>query len=289
MKKTILFMAFELLAFAHNAMAVAPLSQYGQIQNVQTYSTNPFYQKGVYNPKMPQAIYATGADLNTGDCQRVVENLVASECTSRNNCRGLRVSDVRPNLMVKLSQLPGHNFATSCAGYIDSAFDTYISKYGYNTTTAFPTPVAPQTGNGFKIDNPYKIKPTAADARAAELEELHKQTQTTPHAVVGGDFPKTMADVSFTDRIAVATEGYEPYKDKNAFRTFELENEEDFLARLKKLNKEEYCKRIPSDRATCDPTYNANNNNNNNGDNSTPQSDCTPKGTVDCPIILNLK
>lgn len=283
MKKTILFMAFGLLAFAHNAMAVAPLSQYGQIQNVQTYSTNPFYQKGVYNPKMPQAIYATGADLNTGDCQRVVENLVASECTSRNNCRGLRVSDVRPNLMVKLSQLPGHNFATSCAGYIDSAFNTYISKYGYNTTTtAFPTPVAPQTGTGFKIDNPYKIKPTAADARAAELEELHKQTQTTPHAVVGGDFPKTMADVSFTDRIAVATEGYEPYKDKNAFRTFELENEEDFLTRLCKVSPED--SRCPKTVTPTTPGGSGDDDGNNGGG----SADCEPGSSPTCPIILRL-
>ena len=287
MEKSVFFAVFFATVFIGCAHAVAPLSQYGQIQNVQTYSTNPFYQKGIYNPKTPQPIYATGADLNTGDCARVVDSLVASECASRDNCRGLRVSDIRPNIMVKLSQLPGHNFATSCAGYIDGSFNTYTAKYGYNsTTTAFPAPTA-NTNNGFQIDNPFKQKPTAADARAAELAELQKQTQTTPHAVVGGDFPKTMADVSFTDRMAVAGEGYEPFKDMKSFRDIEVESEENFLARLKKINKEEYCRRVPSDCTAKTSTSSTNNNSDNN--NSAPQGQCEPLGTIDCPIMLYLK
>ena len=156
MKTRHIFAIVGAMLFVHSAGAVAPLSQYGQIQNVQTYSTNPFYQNGVYNPKMPQAIYATGADLTTGDCQRTVDNLVASECATRNNCRGLRIADIRPAIMVKLSQLPGHNFATSCAGYIDSAFNSYTAKYGYNTSvaTTFPTPTSAKNDTGFKMENP---------------------------------------------------------------------------------------------------------------------------------------
>lgn len=287
MKKAIVFAAFVMLMLVCDARAVAPLSQYGQIQNVQTYSTNPFYKQGIYNPKAPQAVYATGADLNTGDCQRTVDNLIASECASRNNCRGLRVSDIRPNIMVKLSQLPGHNYATSCAGYIDNAFNTYTAKYGVNTNVnpTFPTPSSAKLDVGFKIENPYKQQPTAAEQRAAELQELQRQNQTTPHAVVGGDFPKTLADVSFSDRIALNKEGYEPYKDKSAFRSIKVEEDETFLARLCKVNPDDA--RCPK---TVTPTTpgGGGGGGGDDGNGGGGSDDCERGSTPDCPIILTL-
>ncbi len=107
-------------------------STYGEIQPVQKYSSNPYWSKdSPYNQRiMPTPIYATGTDLNTGDCNRVVGNLVASYCASNNNCANKRIADARPTIMVQLSQLPGHNFATSCAGYIDNIFENYKKTYG---------------------------------------------------------------------------------------------------------------------------------------------------------------
>ena len=108
-----------------------PVSQYGLIQNVQSYSTNPYWNpNSPYNMRMPKAIYAQGTDLTAADCQSVTASLVASECMSKNNCNGLRISDVRPNIMLRLSQMTGANYVGSCAGYIEPAFNNFIQQYG---------------------------------------------------------------------------------------------------------------------------------------------------------------
>ena len=247
--------------FVHHAYAVstapAAFSQYGQIQAVQNYSSNPFWHPGSpYNQKaIPKPIYVTGADLNTGDCNRIVENLVASFCVSNNNCTGMRLADVRPTIMVQLSQLPGHNFATSCGGYIDSIFNKYAKS---GTALNLPLPTGITTGIAtFQFKNPYEIKPTAEQQavadRAAELAALQAQTGGAT-GVSAAAFPKTLADLSFTDRMANAATGYEPYKDKSAYAipNFEDENSAEFLDRLQKRNPSEYCKRFPT--ATVDGT-----------------------------------
>ena len=241
--------------FVHQAYAVgtapAAFSQYGQIQAVQNYSSNPFWHPGSpYNQKaIPKPIYVTGADLNTGDCNRIVENLVASFCASNNNCVGMRLADVRPTIMVQLSQLPGHNFATSCGGYIDSMFNKYAKS---GTALNLPLPTGTTTGTAtFQFKNPYEIKPTAEQQavadRAAELAALQAQTGGVT-GVSAAAFPKTLADLSFTDRMANAATGYEPYKDKSAYAipNFEDENSAEFLDRLQKRNPSEYCKRFPN-------------------------------------------
>ena len=256
MKKTncLLTLSVAALCAAGRAYAVgtapAILSNYGEIQSVKNYSSNPFWNKNSpYNQNFPKPIYATGADLNTGDCNRVVENLVTAYCTEHNYCRNLRISDVRPTIMVQLSQLPGHNFATSCGGYIDSTFDKFQKEYGNTSTVNLPN-TATQNAN-IQITNPFAQKQTAdqkavAD-RTAELERL--QSITTPTASVHAEyFPKTTADLSFTDRLANTAAGLEPYKDKESYKKPNfLGEDEEFFNRLKAINFEEYCNRRPND------------------------------------------
>ena len=232
--------------------APAILSNYGEIQSVKNYSSNPFWNKNSpYNQNFPKPIYATGADLNTGDCNRVVENLVTSYCAEHNYCRNLRISDVRPTIMVQLSQLPGHNFATSCGGYIDSAFDKFQKEYGNVSTVNLPKTASQPTN--IEIVNPFAPKQTAAQRaiadRTAELERL--QSITTPAAgVQAANFPKTTADLSFTDRLANTAAGYEPYKDLESYKKPEfLGEDEAFFERLKAQNFQEYCNRRPDDDA----------------------------------------
>lgn len=247
--------------FAHSAIAAqnAPsaFSTYGLIQPVNKYSSNPFWNMdSPYNQRMPVPVYATGADLNTGDCNRVVETLVATYCASHNYCTDSRISDVRPTVMVQLSQLPGHNFATSCGGYIDSVFEKYQKTYG-NTSTGTvhytTTPTVQQT-NTVQYQNPLQQKTNSYQMgvmeRAAELERLQRATTASPE-LEPTDFPTTTADLSFTDRLANTTAGYEPYKDLNPYKTPQFESDEEFYERLKKLNPTEYCKHFPNDIATC--------------------------------------
>jgi hypothetical protein len=247
--------------FARGAIAAqnAPtaFSTYGLIQPVNKYSSNPFWNTdSPYNQRMPVPVYATGADLNTGDCNRVVETLVATYCASHNYCTDSRINDIRPTVMVQLSQLPGHNFATSCGGYIDSVFENYQKTYGNMSagTVQYTTAPTVQQTNTAQYKNPLQQKPNAYQTgvaeRAAELERLQRATTASPE-LGPTDFPKTTADLSFTDRLANTTAGYEPYKDLNPYKTPQFESDEEFYERLKKLNPTEYCKHFPTDVETC--------------------------------------
>ena len=249
---------FMCVTFCGASFAVAPLSQYGQIQNVQTYSTNPFYQKGIYNPKAPQPVYATGTDLNSADCRAVVTPLVAAQCAMRNNCVGARLSDIRPTVMLQLSQIPGHNYATSCAGFIDGAFEDYARAHGVVTHGAVNFPPVQEPATGAQMNNPYIAKQNfpAPAKQIAPLNANGKWLAPT-------EFAKTVADISLADRIAVQTEGYEPFKDLSAYRGLVVEGEEEFMERMvamgyieqqqdkEKLSDTEYCKKYPLDSAKC--------------------------------------
>ena len=165
------------------AHGVGVLSQYGQIQNVQNYSSNPFWSPDApYNQRMPQVVYVSGPDINTSDCVTIVANLVSVQCAVRNNCRDARLTDIRPAVMLELSRLPGHNFASACAGYIDTVFDEYMKNNvhvlepaGFPDTAGKPQPEQVQ----IEIKNPYAIKtPKWADGvkeRTEELKNLQEQ------------------------------------------------------------------------------------------------------------------
>ena len=246
-------------AYCAHAAQNAPtaFSQYGLIQPVNKYSSNPFWNPdSPYNQRMPIPVYATGADLNTGDCNRIVENLVISYCSSHNNCSDSRLTDVRPTVMVQLSQLPGHNFATSCGGYIDNIFENYQKTYGNMSagTVRYTTTPTTTSTNYTQYENPFKVTPTEYQSgvaeRTAELENLQHITTASPE-LSPTYFPKTSADLSFTDRLANTTAGYEPYKNLNSYKTPRFESDNEYYERLKKLNPTEYCKKFPNDTGTC--------------------------------------
>ena len=105
LKSLLLSVICGFYAFGATA-AVSLFSDYGQIQNVQNYSSNPFWSPNApYNQRLPQPVYATGADLNSEDCQKVVQSLVAAQCMARDNCKNTDLSDIRPTVMVQLSIL----------------------------------------------------------------------------------------------------------------------------------------------------------------------------------------
>ena len=255
-----LFAFFASLCGVANAYqpTSTPFSQYGQIQNVQSYSSNPFWTPGSpYNQRMPQAVYVDGPEINAGDCQRVVSALVANVCTNMNNCVDTQLSDVRPTLMLQLSQLPGHNYATSCAGYIDSEFENYVKKYGHagvvGETVEFPDATAPSnTGTQIEIKNPFEkqMPQWQQDVieRTKELENLQAQNGGNMGRLEKTAFPTTFADLSFQERMDIKAEGYEPYKDMKAYHPITLEPMEDYVNRMRSFNNEsmeEYCKKYP--------------------------------------------
>jgi len=234
------------------AHGVTALSQYGQIQNVQNYSSNPFWSpNSQYNQRiMPSPVYVTGPAVSTSDCQTIVSNLVAAQCAAQNNCNGLRVADIRPAVMLELSRLPGHNFASSCAGYIDEAFNTYTNQYANVVQpAAFPTASGanqPQN-NEFKIKNPYapKIPDWASDIkdRTQELEQLQSQNGAGSEHIAKADFPTTINDVSFTDCMENLAAGYAPYKDAKAYNSIKVESQEKAMERQLRMAqlKKQYC------------------------------------------------
>ena len=224
---------------------IQPVSKYGQIQNVENYSSNPFWNpNGPYNQKFPTPVYANGADLTAADCQPIVASLVASQCMTRDNCVGAQLSDIRPAIMVQLSRMPGHNYATACAGYIDAAFSAYVSQYGHVAATgaSFPTATTanPNANAGtYKPVNPFEPKlpgfpgdPWGADMaqRKGELKQLQAQTTSTP-TIAAAAFPTTAADFSFTERVENAKAGYEPFKGKSAYKEIKVEDDLTYLNR----------------------------------------------------------
>ena len=222
--------------------ADTPFSKYGVIQNVQNYSSNPYWSPNApYNQRMPTPVYADGPDVETGDCQRVVSGLIATTCAMQNNCIESQLSDVRPTVMLQLSRIPNGNYATACAGYIDTAFDEYVQKYGNampTGVTAFPhatTPNAGTTESDAQIKNPYKIQlmdwQTDVIERKLELQELQSMNGSGNEHIERASFPTTYADLSFSERMANSAAGYESYKDKSAYKPITVESQDDYLTR----------------------------------------------------------
>ena len=279
--------------------APVPFSTYGEIQNVQKYSSNPFWNKdSPYNQRMPTPIYATGADVNTGDCNRIVGNLIASFCAANNNCNNKKISDVRPTVMVQLSQLPGHNFATACSGYIDSEFQNYKKSYGNVSTNNIIKPVS--NTQTVQLDNIFKTQPSKYEQgvaeRTAELKKLQAINTPTP-VVRPQDFPQTINDISFSDRMALASAGYEPYAELKSYKIPDFQEEDEaFFERLKAVNPAKYCERRPNDavcKSGAEGTTTNSTSNGNTTDTSTDDDEDTvpcdnPGSSADCPIILNL-
>lgn len=242
--KYLRFLLFSVIgAFCiFSADAASPVfSNYGQIQNVQHYSTNPFWTpNSPYNQKMPQPVYVQGADLNTEDCVKVVQSLVYVQCAARDNCKNTSLADIRPAIIVQLSNLPGNNYVSACSGYLDGVYESYVAQYGNNAPTrqvAFPTATTPNqnvygppvNNNIPQIENPYKqVTPQwqqEINERSQELQQLQQQNSADSSTLSAVAFPTTYADLSFSARMANATEGYAPYAGKSAYRTIEIKSE----------------------------------------------------------------
>ena len=239
LKSLLYVFACVFCVFTANA-AVSLFSDYGQIQNVQNYSSNPFWSPTApYNQRLPQPVYATGADLNSEDCIKVVQSLVSAQCLARDNCKNTDLSDIRPTIMVQLSNLPGANYVSSCSGYLDGIFESYKQQYGNalpNRPTAFPDATVPNpdvndTG-GIKFDNPYKSQPAKwqieQKERADELQRLQAQNGVGKEHLVKTDFPATYADLSFSERLENDRAGLEPFKDLKAYNTLDVKSESEW-------------------------------------------------------------
>lgn len=242
---------------------IQPLSKTGAIQNVQSYSSNPFWNpNGPYNQTMPKPVYVQGADLNTAECQSVVSQLVSSVCSSQNNCTNVKLNDIKPTIMVQLSNMSGHNYVSSCGGFIDSAFNTYLSQQGSTVQgTNFPTAAFPGNNSEqeeFKIKNPYALKYPEWNGekwyegivdRTKELNNLQAQN-AEDYTLKSTDMPTTVADLSFKERVDNATEGYEQWTPvygtnskgekvcvKNcAYSTLNIEKDETYIQREQQKN-----------------------------------------------------
>ena len=206
-------------------------SDYGQIQNVQNYSSNPFWNpNSPYNQKLPQPVYVQGASLNSEDCMKAVYYLVSAQCIVRNNCQNTSLSDIRPEIMIDLSKLPGANYVSSCSGYIDTAFESYVKQ---NADMAAEFPDAP-IKTPVKIQNPYKQPVPEWQQeiinRQNELQQLQKQNGAGGEDVSAEDFPSTYNDLSFSSKMQLMTDGYEPFKDKSAYIIPEWQSKDKWCA-----------------------------------------------------------
>lgn len=231
--KSLLFTLFGCF-YAITAYSAASLfSDYGQIQNVQNYSTNPFWTpNSPYNQKMPQPVYVQGTAISNEECVNVLQSAVSMQCMARNNCKNTTLSDIRPAIIVQLSNLPNKAYSTACIGYLDTVYESYVAQYGNNAPTGrvdFPTATTPNpalNNNAPVIKNPYKTQPSKwkqeINERANELEQLQKQTNSVNTGLAPTAFPTTYADLSFTERLENNTEGYAPYKGTTAYRTINV-------------------------------------------------------------------
>ncbi|MGI5845887.1 MAG: hypothetical protein ACOX7D_01730 [Alphaproteobacteria bacterium] len=238
MKMKYIFLSiFSVVCCLNSANAnIPPFSKYGQIQNVQTYSSNPFFNpNSPYNQKLSKPIYAQGTELNAGECRKVVYSIIAGQCALRNNCDGLSYYDISPAVTVQLSNMTGHNYVASCSGYIQQAFEDYKKNTFSVPNTGFPTAntLTDQQSSTLVLNNPFELKSPAWVARQQELRDLQRQTGAEDVKIQATRFPATYADLSFTERMANEKAGYEPWKDSKAYQSITLEDEEQRLMREK--------------------------------------------------------
>ena len=233
--------------YASHASSPSPFSQYGVIQNVQKYSTQPGYDpNGPYNMRMPQPVYATGPKIDSEDCQTIVYNLIISQCALLNNCASTTLQEIRPTILLQLSRISNGNYISSCSGYLDTAFEQYKANYttsGPSGYTPFPNATAPNPNaydSGINIPNPFAPQtPEWAkemQERKNELESLQNQNGANNVGLQRASFPTTYADLSFAERIANEAKGYEPYKDKRAYTEIEIEDKKTYESRINANN-----------------------------------------------------
>lgn len=219
--------------------AISLFSDYGQIQNVQNYSSNPFWSPNApYNQRFPQPVYADVPDVKSGECSSIVQSLIAAQCMTRNNCKNTQVSDIRPAVMVQLSNMPGKNYVSACGGYIDEVFNDYVKQYNntLNSNATFPTATTPNlnvqqqtTSRPTTIQKPVAKWQKEMNERAAELQSLQQRTgNDNTNNLYATDFPTTYQDRSFTDKMKDTVESYAPYKDLKAYKLPDFKSDDEW-------------------------------------------------------------
>ena len=144
--------------------------------------------------------------------------------------------------MVQLSNLPGHNYVSACGGYIDGVFESYVKNYGNtvsNREIAFPDSTIPNpdinNSNNLQFQNPYKVQPTKwqqeIKERSDELKSLQNQNGANGYGLSSTEFPKTYADLSFSERIENERTGLMPYKDLKAYKPLNVKTAEEWCAK----------------------------------------------------------
>ncbi|GHS98396.1 hypothetical protein FACS189421_06930 [Bacteroidia bacterium] len=228
-------------AFAQQASGGAPiggspgfLSNYGQIQNVQSYSSNPWYSPdSPYNQRFPVPIYAQGTELTAAECRSMAAQVVAQQCSMNNNCAGMRLMDIRPAIVVAMSNIDGHNYISSCGGFIDAAFNDYMAVAANFAPAAAGFPPAQggaSGGNQFEVDNPYQITHPQwyqeIGERMGERIGLQKQNADS-YKLVATQMPGTISDASFETRMQNTASGLAPYANQRAYQQHTVQSNED--------------------------------------------------------------
>jgi hypothetical protein len=269
--------------YVQGALAVDfPLSKYGQIQNVQSYSSNPFYNPtSPYNLRMPVPIYAQGTELDAAECRAVADALVAQQCATRGGCAGVSFSDIRPAVVIQMSNMSGHNYVSACSGYIQPAFEDYVRSANVIGANSFPV-IFPSSaeatggkpnsqlvmGNPFERNDPAWKKEEAA--RQAELRELQRQNGSADVGLSATAMPTAYSDIGFEQRLDNAASGALGYQNQNwannsAYKPIKIEDNEaartrqeaeaDHIKKMADKEKEllkvrdfdDWCKKYPAD------------------------------------------
>jgi hypothetical protein len=232
----LVFTGFAYLVYSPLVAQAAPFSQYGMIQNVQNYSSNPFYNSKTGTITTPKIVSDTGPALKASDCDRAVSSIITSVCSQKNNCKGTTLAEIRPSVMVQLSLLPGYNYASSCVGYIDSAYEKYTNPNAITTnidatyknianvnagqyTTGIASAPTQKNSNIPKWQQEY-------NERAAELKALQSETNNFQSDVIKTDFPKTFNDLSFAEKNAIKQQDYEKHKDAQVYVPLNIQKTE---------------------------------------------------------------
>ena len=218
-------------------------SKEGLVQNVQDYSVNPFYNTATGTVSTPTMVYVNGPKLAPNDCERAVRSVVENVCSDHNNCRDTKLATVRPDIMVQLSLLPKYNYATSCVGFIDSVYDAYVNRYNYTnnaaTSTGFPSVTTASVTATTQKSNLPKWK-QEYNERDAELRALHAMTAEPVGVPEDAEFPKTFQDLSFQEQNEIKKQGYEPYKDAQAYVPLSIKRDDSLYKTTAQVKAEAY-------------------------------------------------
>jgi len=236
-----------------------PFSGSGLIHGIPGgHTTMPGWHPGAhYAQRPPRPIFATGTELNAGDCQVITFNIIRHECSlTPDNCRGAQLHQIRPAILRQLSAIPGHNFITACGGFIDGAWAEFQrdnqgvpARPAHGMPTQFPAATGgagTATGGGQLItQNPFERHlPLWMEEFIERSEEMGVHHRAQQHTV---DFrptqmPGHISDISLTERIQLTQAGmadFAPAFDAQgncirncAFHTIRIESDLDMFTRV---------------------------------------------------------